>query len=146
MGAVTTWLTTPVPRARIAWLRTILYGFVWFDVLVARPWVRDHGSVPRSLYHPLLVARVLHLPVPTAPMTTAVMLTLLVAAAVAAAGRLPRAAGAMVAALYLEWMLIAFSYGKVDHDPVGRCEASNSPWWSPICCRCGRRPGTGMGS
>jgi hypothetical protein len=41
---------------------------------------------------------------------------LLAAALVAATGRAPRAAGVAVLALYLEWMVIAFSYGKVDHD------------------------------
>jgi hypothetical protein len=39
-----------------------------------------------------------------------------VAAAVAATGRLPRLAGWTVFALYFEWMIIAMSYGKVDHD------------------------------
>jgi hypothetical protein len=38
---------------------------------------------------------------------------------VAATGRLPRFLGAVVALLYLEWMVVAFSYGKVDHDRFG---------------------------
>jgi hypothetical protein len=41
---------------------------------------------------------------------------LLVAAAVGATGRLPRLSGTVVAVLYAEWMIIAMSYGKVDHD------------------------------
>jgi hypothetical protein len=31
----------------------------------------------------------------------------------------PRLLGALVAACYLEWMVVAFSYGKVDHDRFG---------------------------
>jgi len=38
------------------------------------------------------------------------------AAAAAAVDRLPRLAGWLVALLYLEWMVVAMSYGKVDHD------------------------------
>jgi hypothetical protein len=41
---------------------------------------------------------------------------MLVCAALAASGRFVRSAGIIVFALYLEWMVIAFSYGKVDHD------------------------------
>lgn len=113
---VTAWLAPALPRSRVAWLRTFLYGFVWLDVLVIRPWVRDHGSVPRSWYRPLAVADLLHLPTPTPTVTTVVMVALLAASAIAGTGRLPRVAGVAVACLYLEWMVIAFSYGKVDHD------------------------------
>jgi hypothetical protein len=95
-----------------------VYGFVWVDVLVLRPWVRDHGALG-DLYHPLQIARVLHLPVPTPRLATVVMIGVLVSAAVAATGRLPRVAGGATFALYLEWQLIAFSYGKVDHDRFG---------------------------
>jgi hypothetical protein len=48
-----------------------------------------------------------------------VFAALLGTAAVAATGRLPRLAGGAVALLYLQWMLIAMSYGKVDHDRFG---------------------------
>ena len=113
---MTAWLVPAMPRSRVAWLRVFLYGFVWLDVLLIRPWVRDHGAVPRSWYRPLAIADVLHLPAPTPTVTTVVMVALLAASAVAATGRLPRLAGIAVACLYLEWMVIAFSYGKVDHD------------------------------
>jgi len=45
-----------------------------------------------------------------------VMVALLAAAVLAASGRAPRLLGAAVLVLYFEWMVIAMSYGKVDHD------------------------------
>jgi hypothetical protein len=101
---------------RVVWLRRFVYAFVWLDVLVFTPWVRDHGRVPHDLYRPLAVARLLHLPAPTERLVTFVLVALLATSAIAALGRAPRIAGAAVFVLYFEWMLIAFSYGKVDHD------------------------------
>jgi hypothetical protein len=74
--------------------------------------------VSGDLYRPLLIGRVLHLPAP-GRWVTALGVALLAAALVAATGRLPRLLGAVVAALYLEWMVVAFSFGKVDHDRIG---------------------------
>lgn len=116
MTAVSRWFFDPLPRARVAVLRSFLYGFVWLDLLLLRPWVRDHGDVPGLLYEPLAIGRLLPLPTPTETVTNTVFVALLGSAAVAATGRLPRLAGWAVFALYLEWMVIAFSYGKVDHD------------------------------
>lgn len=116
---MTSWWFTPMPRARIAWLRTFLYAFIWLDVLVMRPWVRDHGDVPGVLYKPLAIGDLLHLPTPTHLLATVVMYSLLAATAVAAFGVLPRLLGVVIFGLYLEWMVIAFSYGKVDHDRFG---------------------------
>ncbi|MEN3271523.1 MAG: hypothetical protein V7636_284 [Actinomycetota bacterium] len=101
---------------RVVWLRRFIYAFVWLDVLLFTPWVRDHGSVPHDLYRPLAIARLLHLPAPTPRLVGFVLIALLASSAVAAIGRAPRLAGAAVFVLYFEWMLIAFSYGKVDHD------------------------------
>ena len=108
----------PLPRARVAWLRTILYSFLFVDVLITTAWVARHAAVPGELYRPLLIGRVLFLPTPGPVFVPVMEILLLGCAAVALTGRLPRAAGAAVAILYLEWMLIAFSYGKVDHDRV----------------------------
>ncbi len=110
------WWFDPLPRGRIAWLRTLLYGFIFVDVFWLLPWVADNGMVPPSQYHPLMIGRLLPLPTPTPLVVAVVQWSLLVCAAVAAAGRFVRVAGTLVFALYLEWMLIAFSYGKVDHD------------------------------
>jgi hypothetical protein len=68
------------------------------------------------------MARLLHLPTPTRLGVDILEVVLLVAAATAfvavltRATRLVRMAGAAVFVLYLWWMLIAMSYGKVDHD------------------------------
>lgn len=112
------WWFRPLPRARVAWLRTILYSFLFVDVLITTAWVADHAAVPDELYRPLLIGRLLSLPTPGPVFVPVVEILLLSCAAIALTGRLPRAAGAAVAILYLEWMLIAFSYGKVDHDRV----------------------------
>ena len=116
VGAVDRWWLAPMPRSRVAWLRLFVYGFVWVDVLVLRPWVRRHGDVPAVLHDPLAINSWLPLPTPTPAVTDAVMVLLLATAALAATGRASRVIGAVVGLLYLEWMLIAFSYGKVDHD------------------------------
>lgn len=116
MAAVIRWLCTPAPLGRVAAFRTLAYLFVIADLLVFTPWVRAHAYIPRELYQPLLIGRVLPLPTPTPLLVWGVFAALLVTSAVAAAGRLPRLAGNAVALLYLQWMIIAMSYGKVDHD------------------------------
>jgi len=115
-AAVAGWWFEPLPRGRVAALRVIVYGFVFLDVLVLRPWVMEHGDLPHELYSPLLVGRALPLPTPTPLFVRAIALALIVGAVVAMTGRAARSVGAAVFVLYFEWMLIAFSYGKVDHD------------------------------
>lgn len=116
VSALTRWWFEPVALGRIAVLRTVAYGFIWLDVLVTTSWVADHADVPGILYQPLRIGRLLPLPTPTARFVQAVMIALLAAAAVAATNRAPRLLGWTVALLYLEWMVIGQSYGKVDHD------------------------------
>jgi hypothetical protein len=110
------WLFPPVALARIAWLRTALYLFVPLDVLVTTPWVAAHDTAPASMYAPLFVGRLLDHPAPTTWWVHLVQVLLLTAAVAAATGRAPRLLGCAVFVLYAEWMLIAMSYGKVDHD------------------------------
>lgn len=112
------WWFEPAPRGRIAALRTILYSFIFVDVLLTTAWVARHGLVPGELYEPLLIGRLLPLPVPGPVLVPVIQVTLLIAAGLGATGRWPRAAGILVAVLYFEWMVIAFSYGKVDHDRI----------------------------
>jgi hypothetical protein len=116
MDAIGRWWFEPLPVARIAWLRTFFYGFIFLDVLLTTSWVARHGAVSTDLYDPLLVGRALSLPQPTRSVVVATGVLLLGAAGVAATNRLPRLAGSVVAAAYFVWMVIAFSYGKVDHD------------------------------
>lgn len=106
----------PVPLARILWLRVVVYCFIPLDVALTQSWVRGHARSGLNLYQPLRVARILHLPVPTETSATVLAATLVVFAIVAATGWRPRATGSLVAGLYLAWMLVAMSYGKVDHD------------------------------
>ena len=115
-AALVGWWVEPLPRARIAGLRVIVYGFIFLDVLVLRSWVMDRGELPQDLYDPLFVGRALSLPTPTPAFVRTIGVALLVSAAVAMTGRAARSVGAAVFVLYFEWMLIAFSYGKVDHD------------------------------
>lgn len=117
--AIERWWFGGVPKGRVAALRTILYLFVFVDVFLTTSWVARHGGVPGELYQPLLIGRRLPLPTPGPVNVLVVELLLLVGAAVAATGRFHRVAGWVVFLMYLEWMIIAFSYGKVDHDRVG---------------------------
>ncbi|MFG1950104.1 MFS transporter permease [Micromonospora sp. NPDC048830] len=116
MRRVTEWLMPPVPLGRVAALRTCVYLFVIADITIFTGWVRNRTAVPPELYEPLRIGRILPLPAPTAAVVTTVFWVLLVSALVAATGRAPRLLGWTVAALYLEWLVIVFSYGKVDHD------------------------------
>jgi hypothetical protein len=116
MGMLGRWWFEPLPVARVAWLRTFIYGFVFVDVLLTTSWVARHGAVSTALYEPLFVGRVLPFLEPTRIVVMFSATVLLGAAGIGATGRLPRLAGSVVAASYFIWMVIAFSYGKVDHD------------------------------
>ncbi len=119
VSRLTAWLTEPVPRGRIAAFRTLVYLFVAADLVFFTPWVRAHANTPAELYQPLLIGRVLPLPTPTPLLVHGIFWVLLAVALAAATGRAPRLLGWTVFALYFEWMVIAMSYGKVDHDRVG---------------------------
>jgi len=116
--AVLKWFTEPVPKGRIAAFRTAVYLFVVADLTYFTTWIRDHVDVPGNLYQPLFIGRVLPLPVPTPGLVSVLYWALIVTGLLAATGRLPRLLGWTVFALYFEWMIIAMSYGKVDHDRV----------------------------
>ncbi len=117
---LSSWLFAPVPLARVAVLRTLVYAFVVVDLLLITPWARDKASVSTGLYEPLAVARLLPVfPEPTPLVVRVSFWALLVLAPLAATGRAPRLLGGTVFLLYFEWMLVAMSYGKVDHDRFG---------------------------
>ena len=113
------WLFEAVPKGRVAAFRTLIYLFVAADLVIFTPWVRHHADTPGDLYQPLLAGRLLPLPTPTHLLVQTVFWALLVLAVVASTGRAPRLLGWTVFALYFEWMIIAMSYGKVDHDRFG---------------------------
>jgi hypothetical protein len=113
-----TWWFRPVPLARIAVFRTIAYLFVPVDVFLTTAWVRAHAAVPTEYYQPLTIAGYLPLPTPTSTVVHVVQWALVGTALAAATGRAPRLLGTAVFLLYFEWMVIAMSYGKVDHDRI----------------------------
>lgn len=116
MSRLARWFTDPVPLGRVAAFRTLAYLFVAADLVLFTPWVRMHADVPGALYQPLLIGRLLPLPTPGYLLVTITFWVLLAVALAAATGRAPRLLGWLVFALYLEWMVVAMSYGKVDHD------------------------------
>ena len=115
----------PVPRARIAAFRVLVYAFLPLDVLLLRPWGAAHGHVDPDLYRPLMIGRILPLPTPTPTLVHRASSTGARrrggrarrprSCATCAHGCRPGSASALFL-LYLEWMVISFSYGKVDHD------------------------------
>jgi hypothetical protein len=107
-----------VPLARIAVFRTIAYLFIPVDVFLTTAWVRAHAAVPTEYYQPLTIGELLPLPTPTPTVVHVVQWALVAAALAAATGRAPRVLGTAVFLLYFEWMVIAMSYGKVDHDRI----------------------------
>ncbi|SNR89380.1 hypothetical protein SAMN04488107_0489 [Geodermatophilus saharensis] len=118
LGALRGFWTRPVPLARIAVFRTIAYLFVPVDVFLTTAWVSAHADVPTAYYQPLVIGQLLPLPVPTSTVVHVVQWALVATALAAATGRAPRLLGSAVFLLYLEWMVIAMSYGKVDHDRI----------------------------
>lgn len=110
------WLFGPIPLARVAWLRALIYLFVCYDVLVITSDGLAHGDVPPQLYRPLIMREWLHLPAPSPTYVRILLVVLIASALVAASGRLPRLAGWICAAAMLDWVSNAFSYSKIDHD------------------------------
>ena len=105
-----------MPLARIAVFRALAYLFIPVDVFLTTAWVRAHADVPTEYYQPLLVGQWLPLPTPTSTVVHVVQWALVLAALAAATSGAPRLLGTAVFLLYFQWMVIAMSYGKVDHD------------------------------
>ncbi|WP_432572985.1 HTTM domain-containing protein [Kineococcus sp. SYSU DK005] len=142
-GAWRRWWAPAVPAGRVALLRAVLYPFVVLDVLVLTDDPLAHGDVPVQLYRPLALRRLLHLPAPSPGYVRVLLVVLLVSAVVAACGRLPRLAGAVCAAAYLDWLSNAYSYTKVDHDHAALVVALLV---LPTVGAVRVRPGTGRGA
>jgi hypothetical protein len=115
VNRVVGWWTAPIPLARVAVFRTVVYLFLLYDIFVLVNDVVPHGYAA-ELYRPLFIGRVLPLPEPSPPLVHTLQVVLVVGALAAATGRLPRLAGWVVAVCYLEWLIIGMSFGKVDHD------------------------------
>ncbi len=106
----------PIPAARVAWLRHLVYVFVIVDALFITTDPIPHGDVPKALYTGLDVRSILHMPAPNPVYVRVLFVVLMVSAVVAATGRLPRLAGWVCAVAMLDWVSNGFAYSKVDHD------------------------------
>jgi hypothetical protein len=118
-GSRSSWWFTPMPRNRVAVLRTIAYLFIPLDLFLLSPWTALHGRLDGDLYQPLRIGRLLPFPTPDQTVVAITRWGLVVAVVLALSGRLPRATGWVIAVLYLQWSIIGMSYGKVDHDRLG---------------------------
>jgi hypothetical protein len=110
------WWFPAAPRNGVAVLRMAIYLFVIYDMFYLVNDVVPHGYAPPEIFQPVLILRLLDHPAPTPLMVHTLQVVLVVAALIAATGRLPRLAGWTVAFAYLEWVFLGMSYGKVDHD------------------------------
>lgn len=118
------WWFSPVALGRVAALRVIVALYVPLDLWLATSWVHEHGDVPPELYQPVALARLLHVPAATplsADLLRSGMTVLSVVMLISVIWRrvpdlVTRIVGAGLGAAYLWWMLLAMSYGKVDHD------------------------------
>ncbi|MCU1351088.1 MAG: transporter permease, partial [Acidimicrobiales bacterium] len=114
------WFTPALPRNRLAVLRVVAYVFATYYVFHMQQLPRVHAHLAGSLYRPLRVAQILpFVPRPTPLVIAVCQWTLLAAVVVGLAGRLPRVTGVIVACCYFQWVVMASSYGKVDHDQLG---------------------------
>lgn len=110
------WLFPSVPLRRISVLRSLTYAFVWVDLLWLRNWIWDKPQVPDGFFHPLLVLRSIGIGAPSAQIMWLIGAGILMFSALAFFRQLTPASGYAVAIFYLAWLLLGFSYGKVDHD------------------------------
>lgn len=114
------WWFEPVPATRISLFAALVHGWVVVDVLITSSWVSAHARLGGQLYRPLQVSRLLHLSTPTYSVAVVLQIVVVTAAALALVAdvraRYARTAGVVVAVAYSAWMLLAMSYGKVDHD------------------------------
>lgn len=115
----TGWFFQPVALGRVAVMRFLAGAFIWVDWWWYMPWIIGHRHVPGELYQPLFIGRVLPLPVPSYWLVVGTLVVLLAASVPMMFGKAPRLFGWIVAAAYFEWMIIAMSYGKVDHGKFG---------------------------
>ncbi len=107
---------------RVRWLRRVAYPVVLVDLLLTTSWAAQHARTPSLFHEPLRLGRLLPWPAPTGAAVDVLRVVVLVLAAAAGAlawrraGQVPRWLGVAVAVAYLQWILTAFSFGKVDHD------------------------------
>ncbi|WP_051325773.1 hypothetical protein [Glycomyces tenuis] len=109
------WFFSPVPLGRVAAMRFLAGAFIMVDWWWYMPWILGHRHVPGELYQPLFIGRILPFPVPNYWIVVGTLVVLLAATIPMMFNKAPRLFGWIVALAYFEWMIIAMSYGKVDH-------------------------------
>ena len=116
MSRLQRWLFEPVPLARVATLRLLVFAFVVVDVLRLHTSGWYHGWADPVWYKPLVMGQLLHLPAATVVLVEVLKWGCVLAALAALTGRAPRLLGWTVAICWVWYQYVAFSYGKVDHD------------------------------
>ncbi|HEU4541102.1 MAG TPA: hypothetical protein VFR23_08235 [Jiangellaceae bacterium] len=133
MRRVIDWWITPIPLARIAFLRIAVYLFLIYDVLRLSNDVIPQGYAP-ELYDPTFLARFFQLPAPTPEVGQALRVIIVVGTIIVASGRLPRIGGWIVAAAFQVWLLYSIGFGYVYHDHMALAIAC---WVLPTVGRAG---------
>ena len=110
------WAFPQVPTERVVILRRLVYAVVLLDIFLLTAFPIGHGNIPADLYSQLPVRAILHLPQPTAVYVQVLRIVIAVAAVLALLGVRPRITGWVVAFGMLDWLSIAYSYGKINHD------------------------------
>ncbi|WP_227992835.1 hypothetical protein [Pseudactinotalea sp. HY160] len=114
-SAVSGWWFKPMPLARVAVLRTLVYLFLIFDMLYVATDVVPHGYVP-ELYQPTLVARILQLPTLGVTGGQVLFWVVTLASVCAAIGAFQRTAGWVAGLGFWLWMLNSQGFSYVSHD------------------------------
>lgn len=120
LSRLAAWFTPALPHSRLAVLRVVAYLFALLYVFRLNLLPVHHAHLPSELYQPLWVARLFPvIPRATPTVVLACRVLLVVGVATNLAGRLPRLSATVVALAYAQWLFMAGSYGKVDHDQLG---------------------------
>ncbi len=113
------WFFAPVALGRVAAMRFLAGVYLLIEWWAYKPFMIQHRFLPGELYQPLFIGRVLPLPVPNYWIVVGTLAVLLAAAVPMMFDKAPRLFGWIVVIAYFEWMIIANSYGKVDHANFG---------------------------
>ena len=112
-------LFTPVALGRVAAMRFLAGLFVLIEWWAYKPFMIQHRFLPEELYQPLFIGRILPLPAPNYWITVGTLAVMLASAIPMMFNKAPRLFGWILVVAYFEWMIIANSYGKVDHANFG---------------------------
>ncbi|MGA8977524.1 MAG: hypothetical protein WB473_00240, partial [Pedococcus sp.] len=97
MNRAVAWLFTPMPLARVAVLRLLVFAFVVIDVVGLHTSGWYHGWADPVWYEPLVMGELLHLPAATVALVQTLKWGCVLAALAAMTGRAPRLLGWTVA-------------------------------------------------